>query len=662
MITFSSFKENKLLFKIGVLTALFFVFMGSTISFLTYESNIKNWQNELDSLTLVNSEHASQILQNGNRVLENLIDVLEVSKIENESQYIKFAADYKQFNLLKEKTLSNSIIDVATFVDVEGNVINFSRSYPPPKINLADRDYFVYFKNNNDHNIFYSAPVQNRGTGNWVFYQVRRINDKNDKFLGVVLVGISSKVFSEYYEVLANNFNSKIAFGLYKNDHKLMTRYPFRDNLIGKANAEGGAKRILDLGKPFGNMIINSPRFTENNQIEERFVGVRRLDKFPFYVTVTANKEIYLKSWVNSLWWIWGLTGSGVILVGIAATQISKAQKNLQEELNNRKKIEAELFKSKEELEIRVKDRTNALTNEISERKLAQQELLRINSNIALISHRAGKLEVVNSMLHNVGNVLNSLNISMGLLRERIAETPIKNLPKLNELIYQNKENLPEFLTNDEKGKQIPDFINEMTSQWQKNNTVISNEANNVVESIQHINEIIGRYKLKDFDDHEELGVQEPYILSEIIDSTLLIASPGLIKTSIQLLLDYGPNITWVGDRVKLSQIILNLVLNAKDALLFSDKVDKKIMIRSEINEEQIIIKVTDNGSGINQELLDKIFTYGFTTKPTGHGYGLHSGALAAQEMGGKLQVISLGVNLGAEFTLTLPQNISKFK
>jgi signal transduction histidine kinase len=662
MITFSSFKENKLLFKIGVLTALFFVFMGSTISFLTYESNIKNWQNELDSLTLVNSEHASQILQNGNRVLENLIDVLEVSKIENESQYIKFAADYKQFNLLKEKTLSNSIIDVATFVDVEGNVINFSRSYPPPKINLADRDYFVYFKNNNDHNIFYSAPVQNRGTGNWVFYQVRRINDKNDKFLGVVLVGISSKVFSEYYEVLANNFNSKIAFGLYKNDHKLMTRYPFRDNLIGKANAEGGAKRILDLGKPFGNMIINSPRFTENNQIEERFVGVRRLDKFPFYVTVTANKEIYLKSWVNSLWWIWGLTGSGVILVGIAVTQISKAQKNLQEELNNRRKIEAELSKSKEELEIRVKDRTNALTNEISERKLAQQELLRINSNIALISHRAGKLEVVNSMLHNVGNVLNSLNISIGLLRELIAETPIKNLPKLNELIYQNKENLPEFLTNDEKGKQIPDFINEMTSQWQKNHTVISNEANNVVESIHHINEIIGRYKLKDFDDHEELGVQEPYILSEIIDSTLLIASPGLIKTSIQLLLDYGPNITWVGDRVKLSQIILNLVLNAKDALLFSDKVDKKIMIRSEINEEQIIIKVIDNGSGINQELLDKIFTYGFTTKPTGHGYGLHSSALAAQEMGGKLQVISLGVNLGAEFTLTLPQNISKFK
>ena len=662
MITFSSFKENKLLFKIGVLTALFFVFMGSTISFLTYESNIKNWQNELDSLTLVNSEHASQILQNGNRVLENLIDVLEVSKIENESQYIKFAADYKQFNLLKEKTLSNSIIDVATFVDVEGNVINFSRSYPPPKINLADRDYFVYFKNNNDQNIFYSAPVQNRGTGNWVFYQVRRINDKNDKFLGVVLVGISSKVFSEYYEVLANNFNSKIAFGLYKNDHKLMTRYPFRDNLIGKANAEGGAKRILDLGKPFGNMIINSPRFTENNQIEERFVGVRSLDKFPFYVTVTANKEIYLKSWVNSLWWIWGLTGSGVILVGIAVTQISKAQKNLQEELNNRRKIEAELSKSKEELEIRVKDRTNALTNEISERKLAQQELLRINSNIALISHRAGKLEVVNSMLHNVGNVLNSLNISIGLLRELIAETPIKNLPKLNELIYQNKENLPEFLTNDEKGKQIPDFINEMTSQWQKNHTVISNEANNVVESIHHINEIIGRYKLKDFDDHEELGVQEPYILSEIIDSTLLIASPGLIKTSIQLLLDYGPNITWVGDRVKLSQIILNLVLNAKDALLFSDKVDKKIMIRSEINEEQIIIKVIDNGSGINQELLDKIFTYGFTTKPTGHGYGLHSSALAAQEMGGKLQVISLGVNLGAEFTLTLPQNISKFK
>ncbi|WP_211307475.1 ATP-binding protein [Polynucleobacter rarus] len=480
--------------------------------------------------------------------------------------------------------------------------------------------------------------------------------------MGVVLVGISSKVFSEYYEILANNFNSKIAFGLYKSDHKLMTRYPFRENLIGKANLEGGAKHILDLGIPFGNMIVKSPRFTENNAIEERFVGVRKLEKFPFYVTVTANKDIYLKSWVNSLWWIWGLTGSGVILVGLAVVQISKAQKNLQEELITRKAIEKELFKAKEELEIRVKYRTNELTNEISERKLAQQELLRINSNIASISRRAGKLEVVNSMLHNVGNVLNSLNISMGLLREKLKDTPIKNLPKLNELIQQNKGNLPEFLTNEEKGKQIPDFINEMTLQWQKNNGVITKEANNVIESIQHINEIISRYKLKDFDGEAELGVQEQYILSEVIDSTLLITSPGLMKTGIQLFLDYETKINWVGDRVKLSQIILNLILNASEALLFSDRTDKKITISSEINENQIIVKVSDNGTGINQELLDKIFTYGFTTKPTGHGYGLHSSALAAQEMGGKLEVHSLGVNLGAEFTLTLPQNTSIIK
>ncbi len=662
MATHSTLKENSLLLKIGILTALFFVFMGSTITFLSHESNIKNWQNELDSLTLVNSEHASQILQNGNRVLENLLDVLEVSKIDNERQYLQFASDPKQFSLLKEKTLSNSIIDVATFVDYEGNVINFSRSYPPPKINLADRDYFVYLKNNNDPNVFYSAPVQNRGTGNWVFYQAKRINDKNDQFLGVALVGISSKVFSQYYEVLANNFNSKVAFGLYKNDHQLMTRYPFRDSLIGKSNLEGGAKKILDLGKPFGNMILKSPRFTENDRIEERFIGARRLEKFPFYVTVTANKDIYLKSWIDSLWWIWGLTFSGVILVGIAVARIYKVQKSLQQELGIRKEFEKELFKSKEELEIRVKDRTNALTNEILERKLAQQELLRINSNIALISHRAGKLEVVNSMLHNVGNVLNSLNISTDLLRERLSDTPIKNLPKLNELIHQNKDNLSEFLTNNEKGKQIPEFINQMTLQWQINNDIIYKETHNVVESIQHINEIISRYKLKDFENQGELGVQEPYILSEVIDSTLLIASPGLIKTNIQLSIEYEPNITWVGDRVKLSQIILNLIINAKDALLFSDKIDKKIMIFSGIIDNQIIIKVRDNGSGINQEHLDKIFTYGFTTKPTGHGYGLHSGALAAEEMGGKLQVHSLGVNLGAEFTLTLPQNTSKTK
>lgn len=659
MLNKKNIKQNGLFIRIGILTVLFFVFMGSVISYLTYETNIKNWQNELDSLTLVNSEHAKQIIQNGNRVLENLIDVLELSKVNNEDQYIKFASDFKQFKLLKEKTEANSIIDVATFVDENGSVINFSRSYPPPKINLSDRDYFTYLKSHNDKSTFFSAPVKNRGTGDWVFYQAKRINDKNDKFLGVILVGISSKVFSEYYEILANNFNSKVAFALYKSDHKLMTRYPFRENLIGKENLEGGAKKILDTGKSFGNMILQSPRFTEEFRVEERFVGVRKLESFPFYVSVTANKEIYLRSWMSSLKWIWGLTMSGILLVVVFVIQISKIQNNLQKELIIRKEFEKELSKSKDDLEVKVQERTNALTNEIIERKLAQQELLRINSNIALVSHRAGKLEVVNSMLHNVGNVLNSLNISVGFLKDRLTNTPINNLPKLNDLLIQNKDNLSNFLTVDEKGKQIPEFIQFMTQDWQKNQIIISKETHNVINSIQHINEIISRYKLKDLGEGEEIGIQEPYFLSEVIDSTLLIASPGLMKTDINLNLEYDSKITWFGDRVKLSQIILNLILNAKDALLFCSTQEKKITVQSELRGENIVVKVSDNGSGIDHEVLQKIFTYGFTTKPSGHGYGLHSSALAAQEMGGKLEVSSLGVNLGAEFTLILPQNIS---
>ena len=199
-----------------------------------------------------------------------------------------------------------------------------------------------------------------------------------------------------------------------------------------------------------------------------------------------------------------------------------------------------------------------------------------------------------------------------------------------------------------------------MTEDWQKNQTIISKETHNISSSIQHINEIISRYKLKDLGEYEELGIQEPYFLSEVIEGTLLIASPGLMKTDINLNLEFDSKITWVGDRVKLSQIILNLILNAKDSLIFCNTQEKKITIQSELQEENIVIKVSDNGSGIDHEVLHKIFTYGFTTKPSGHGYGLHSSALAAQEMGGKIEVTSLGVNQGAEFILILPQNINK--
>jgi signal transduction histidine kinase len=109
-------------------------------------------------------------------------------------------------------------------------------------------------------------------------------------------------------------------------------------------------------------------------------------------------------------------------------------------------------------------------------------------------------------------------------------------------------------------------------------------------------------------------------------------------------------------DRHKVLQILINLIRNAKYALDDVERIDKKIVISiSDPNERYIQIVVSDNGIGIAPENLTRIFAHGFTTREGGHGFGLHSGAIAARSMGGAITVASAGIGQGATFTLELP-------
>jgi signal transduction histidine kinase len=108
-------------------------------------------------------------------------------------------------------------------------------------------------------------------------------------------------------------------------------------------------------------------------------------------------------------------------------------------------------------------------------------------------------------------------------------------------------------------------------------------------------------------------------------------------------------------DKHKLLQILVNLVRNAKYACQESERVDKQMTVRVANGDGRIKISVIDNGVGIPPENLTRIFNHGFTTRKDGHGFGLHSGALAAKEIGGSLNVHSDGPGQGAAFTLELP-------
>ena len=153
-------------------------------------------------------------------------------------------------------------------------------------------------------------------------------------------------------------------------------------------------------------------------------------------------------------------------------------------------------------------------------------------------------------------------------------------------------------------------------------------------------------------------GVRECIQLSELVEDALRLNAGALMRHEVKVLREYDPVPGILVDKHKVLQILVNLIRNAKSACSEFDRADRQIAVRVARNgHERMKIEVSDNGVGIPPENLGRIFEHGFTTRKNGHGFGLHSGALAANEMGGALHVHSDGRGRGARFTLELPSN-----
>ena len=202
----------------ALILAIIFAINAVVSGYLLRRNTVEDRAEQIATLSLILAEHTSQIIFSANTVLQSIDDVIELEKIQNEKSYREFASSKKSFELLAEKTKSNPILDVATFVGSDGKVLNFSRSFPAPEINLSDRDYFTYLKTHDDDETFYSMPVRNKGNGKWVFYLAKRVNGKNDEFLGVILTGVSVEVFSSLYERIGVNVGDGVGITLYRSD------------------------------------------------------------------------------------------------------------------------------------------------------------------------------------------------------------------------------------------------------------------------------------------------------------------------------------------------------------------------------------------------------------------------------------------------------------
>jgi PAS domain S-box-containing protein len=289
---------------------------------------------------------------------------------------------------------------------------------------------------------------------------------------------------------------------------------------------------------------------------------------------------------------------------------------------------------------------------DITEQKQAEEELELLNRRLLESSRHAGMAEVATGVLHNVGNVLNSVNVSSTLICDQVRNSKASRLRDVALLLNKNMENLGSFIVNDPKGKIIPGYLSSLSERLAAEQSDLLKELELLTKNIGHIKEIVAMQQ----NYARVSGIIESLAVRNLVEDALQMNAGALARHGILVTRDYEDVPVIAIDKHKILQILVNLIRNAKYAIDAASKRDKRISISIHMNERnKVEIVVKDSGIGIAKENLTRIFSHGFTTKRDGHGFGLHSGALAAKEMGGSLAAYSDGPGQGATFVLELP-------
>jgi signal transduction histidine kinase len=258
--------------------------------------------------------------------------------------------------------------------------------------------------------------------------------------------------------------------------------------------------------------------------------------------------------------------------------------------------------------------------------------------------------EVATNVLHNVGNVLNSVNVSASVVAERIRKSKCVGLTRVADLLNQHASELATFLAG-AQGRHLPVYVQELASELIAERDAAVTELEAVRSNIEHIKEIVAMQQGY----ARRGGITDTLDVRLLVEDSLRMNEGAFSRHGVTIVRDFADVPLMQVDKHRVLQVLVNVIRNAKYACAEAAGGPKRVTVRTRAAAGAVMISVIDTGVGIPKENLDRIFNHGFTTRPDGHGFGLHSAALAAKELGGALLAESAGPGKGASFTLTLP-------
>ncbi len=282
-----------------------------------------------------------------------------------------------------------------------------------------------------------------------------------------------------------------------------------------------------------------------------------------------------------------------------------------------------------------------------------EKQLEAANRQLIEATRQAGMAEVATGVLHNVGNVLNTVNVAANILADRFRDSKVTSIYKVCALLRENSADLGGFFTKDPRASKLIPYLESLAETLDKERAETMAELSTLLKSIDHIKDVIWMQQSY----ASVAGMVEPLNLPETIEDAIKLSTNALQRHSIQVIREFAQTGPARAERHKVLQILVNLINNAKKAMETKEPSHRHLIIRvSFFDADHLCVRVIDNGIGIPPENITKIFSHGFTTKKDGHGFGLHSSAHAAKQMQGSLNAESEGIGKGATFTLSLPR------
>jgi PAS domain S-box-containing protein len=294
----------------------------------------------------------------------------------------------------------------------------------------------------------------------------------------------------------------------------------------------------------------------------------------------------------------------------------------------------------------------DGIARDVSARERAATDLATANARLVDVSRRAGMAEVASSVLHNVGNVLNTVNVSTALLGERLRGSRVGNLARAVALLDARRGDLAAFLTSDPEGQRLVAYLRGVGEHLGVERDELLGEVETLARSVEHIKEIVA---VQQGYARAPGGTEETLAASTLIAEALRMLAEAPGGASIAITPEVVDDPTLTVEKHKVVQILINLLRNARHACAARVDATAAVTVRVVRISGRVRLSVSDNGVGIPSENLARVFEHGFTTRKEGHGFGLHGAALMAQELGGTLEVASDGPDRGATFTLDLP-------